>query len=438
MNSEPAVIVLRALIGISILLLIPISQGYWLIRAWRLAGRVKRRGMRHLFRGAAVGAIGAGLILLRYDVTFRGTHTMWRSGGLMALSGLWAMSALFSFLAVQCVGLTASASRWAPRVLPLLRHRKPAAALVPVADPASPARRRFFRSLSTIAGAIPIAVAAYGFGIERLDYQVHRIVLPVAGLPPALQGLRIAQLSDIHIGSFMSAADVRRAVAMANRLRPDLTVVTGDFLTRASDPLEACIAELSRLRAPLGVWGCNGNHEIYAGVQALAARLFRNYGMTLLRQESAEVSWRGRRINLIGVDYQRRRGPHGEPMLAAIEPMVRRGMPNILLSHNPNTFPRAAELGIELMLTGHTHGGQVKVEILDHRISPARFFTPYVAGMYRRPLGARSHLADDTAWASAPAGRLAVVYVNRGLGTIGAPIRLGVPPEISLLTLRGA
>jgi predicted MPP superfamily phosphohydrolase len=113
-------------------------------------------------------------------------------------------------------------------------------------------------------------------------------------------------------------------------------------------------------------------------------------------------------------------------------------MPNILLSHNPNSFPRSAELGIELMLTGHTHGGQVRVEILDHRFSPARFLTPYEAGLYKRPLGSASALNDKEAWNAAPSGPAALVYVNRGLGTIGAPVRLGVPPEISLLVLRCA
>src|SRR6185437_5057216 len=208
--------------------------------------------------------------------------------------------------------------------------------------------------------------------------------LPIAGLPAALDGFRIAQLSDIHIGSYMSAAEVFRAVSMTNELAADLAVVTGDFITKAHDPLEPCIAELSRLRAPLGIWGCNGNHEIYAGLEARAAQLFNKYGMRLLRQENVELAWRGQPFNLIGVDYQRERPVDSshEPMLSAVEPMVRRDVPNILLSHNPNSFRRSAELGIELMLAGHTHGGQVKVEILDHRFSPARFLTPYVAGLY--------------------------------------------------------
>ncbi len=112
-------------------------------------------------------------------------------------------------------------------------------------------------------------------------------------------------------------------------------------------------------------------------------------------------------------------------MLAEIEHLIRRDMPNVLLSHNPNSFHRAAELGIELSLAGHTHGGQVKFEIVDHSISPARLITPFVAGLYHLPMN-----GDGL--------QKAALYVNRGLGTLGFPVRLGVPPEITLLTLRRA
>ena len=128
-------------------------------------------------------------------------------------------------------------------------------------------------------------------------------------------------------------------------------------------------------------------------------------------------------------------------MLEGVGSLVRRDVPNILLSHNPNTFNRAAELGIELSLAGHTHGGQIQVEILDHRLSPARFMTPYVAGLYARPLLADTANAGDThyQWLSLDRqAALSHIYVNRGLGTVGAPVRLGVPPEITLIVLRRA
>ena len=112
------------------------------------------------------------------------------------------------------------------------------------------------------------------------------------------------------------------------------------------------------------------------------------------------------------------------PMLSDVEQLVRRDAPNILLSHNPNAFDRAAELGIEFTLAGHTHGGQINVEILESQINAARFMTDYVAGMYSQ----NSKLTSQTAH----------LYVNRGLGTVGAPVRVGAPPEITLFTLRRA
>jgi uncharacterized protein len=219
-------------------------------------------------------------------------------------------------------------------------------------------------------------------------------------------------------------------VNIANDLKPDLAVVTGDFISNEFDPLGDCIAELSKLRAPLGTWGCNGNHEIYADAEDQAQQLFAQHGMKLLRQENTELEWRGSKVNLIGVDYQRdhmTRGPQG-PMLQGIEPLVSREHVNILLSHNPNSFHKAAELGIELSLAGHTHGGQVKFEIIDHSFSPARLITDFVAGLYHLPMS-KNDSGDR---------KTAALYVNRGLGTFGVPVRIGVLPEITLLTLRTA
>jgi hypothetical protein len=291
-----------------------------------------------------------------------------------------------------------------------------------------------------LAGSVPFLAATYGFAAGRLRYSIERVDVPIASLPPELDGLRIAQLSDIHIGDYMPPAEIARAVDMANDLRPDIAFVTGDFVSREGDPLEACITELSRLRAPLGVWGCNGNHEIYAGVEDEAQRIFQEKGMRLLRAQSAVVEHRGGSFNLLGVDYQRDHmvsGGSNGPMLGEIEGLIRRDMPNILLSHNPNSFRRAAELGIELSLAGHTHGGQIKFEIVDHSVSPARLITPFVAGLYKLPMNGHANGASGSDTRSGINGaHNAALYVNRGLGTFGFPVRIGVPPEITLLTLR--
>jgi predicted MPP superfamily phosphohydrolase len=281
---------------------------------------------------------------------------------------------------------------------------------------------------------VPFLAALYGFARERLQFEIVRVDIPIPRLPQALDGLRIVQISDIHVGDFMPLEEVRRAVEMANGLEPHLAVVTGDFVTSAGDPLAECISELSRLKGQLGVWGCNGNHEIYAGAEDTAEVLFRQNGMQLLRQAATQIDWNGASLNLIGVDYQRSVQITGSvmPSLGGVESLVRRDIPNILLSHNPNTFYHAAELGIELSLAGHTHGGQVNIEIVNHSWSPARFMTKFVAGLYQLPMASKSRSSDGQA------NGLACLYVNRGLGTLGVPARIGANPEITQLTLRAS
>jgi hypothetical protein len=429
-----------------------LSQRYWFARAWKFAGRIHDPISRKRLRGALIGLVAfvALLALAAATRNMRGvvSHGSWWT----AFFGFWLTSSIFSYLFIKII----AGAEWMwkrvrrpsaekPEPIAIAPNLAVAGAHHEASEHIDHSRRYFFQAAGVIAGAVPFVSAAYGFVAERLQFSVREVEIPIANLPPALDGLRITQLSDIHIGSYMPTSQVRRAVGMANELKGDLTVVTGDFVTGKSDPLEECITELSRLRAPLGVWGCNGNHEIYAEAEAKSAQLFQRFGMKLLRLENAELRWQGSAFNLIGVDYQRQRDTEGKhpPMLLGVDRLVRRDVPNILLSHNPNSFRKAAELGIELSLAGHTHGGQVKVEILDHRWSPAQFLTPYVAGLYRRPLLAPAN-TGDAADSSGPLVAVSdlhcssAIYVNRGLGTIGAPVRLGVPPEITLITLRRA
>jgi uncharacterized protein len=426
-----------------------LSQRYWFARAWQFAGRIHDPVARKRTRAALVAVVVsvASLALIVAARSMRGivTHGSWGS----AFFGFWLTSSIFSYLGVKII----AGLEWLWKCVrkPSSQEPVPAATAPSLAmagaseERIDHTRRYFFHAAGVIAGAVPFVSAAYGFVAERFQFSVREIEIRIANLPPAMDGMRITQLSDIHIGPYMPTAQVRRAVGMANELNGHLTVITGDFVSSKSDPLEECITELSHLRAPLGVWGCNGNHEIYAQAESKSAELFQRFGMKLLRLENAELRWQGNAFNLIGVDYQRQRDTEGKhaPMLFGVDRLVRRDVPNILLSHNPNTFRKAAELGIELSLAGHTHGGQVKVEILDHRWSPAQFLTPYVAGLYRRPLLAPANAGDaaDSSGLQVAVSDLhcsSAIYVNRGLGTIGAPVRLGVPPEITLITLRRA
>jgi uncharacterized protein len=396
-----------------------LAQRFWFKRAWWLIGRIGRPQLRQILHG--LWWVAAAFVAATFVDSVIGLLP--RRGGwtdVLMVPKFWLPISLFGYVGVKLVRAVEWVSRKALRV-----------AVASPGENLDRGRREFFNYVVCVAGSLPFLVGAYGFAEERLDFRAERLEIPIEDLPTGLDGLKIVQLSDIHASEFMPLAEVRRAVEMANALGADLAVVTGDFITGRKDPLAGCIEELGELRAPLGVWGCNGNHESYAGAEENARQLFARHGMRLLRQENAELAWRGEKFNLIGVDYQRERAATGRklPMLQGIEALVRGDIPNILLSHNPNSFPRAAGAGIELMLAGHTHGGQVRVEIVDHSFNPASFFTPFVAGAYRLPAGAAD--AGD-------AQKISHLYVNRGLGTIGMPVRLGAPPEITLVTLRRA
>ena len=283
------------------------------------------------------------------------------------------------------------------------------------ARPHSPQRRKLIQAAGTVAAAAPFAVVAYGAIVERKDFQIKEIDLPIPNLHPDLVGLRIGQLSDLHVSPWLSVSDAGRAVDMLNELKPHLTVVTGDVITQAGDPLDGAIRELGRLRADAGVLGCLGNHERYVRCQNYETREAAKYGIGILRNQARLIRRGNGVLNVAGVDYQARRDG---AYLANAEKLVVPGVANLLLSHNPDVFPMAVRKGYDAMLSGHTHGGQVTVEILNQTLNVARFVTPYVAGLYR--LEGRS------------------CYVTAGLGTIALPVRIGAPPEITVVRLTRA
>jgi predicted MPP superfamily phosphohydrolase len=293
-------------------------------------------------------------------------------------------------------------------------------------DPRSPSRRRLLEQAAIAMSATPFVAAAYGLLYGRLDVKVTRPRIVLARLPTAFEGFRIVQLSDLHISPFMTADEIRRCVTIANGLKADLVVLTGDFVTDGPAAEGAVVQALSALKAPFGVFGCLGNHEIYTETEDSITRLFAAEGIRILRQERAAIRSHGDMLNLIGIDYQS--VPHSrdhaghvvERYLAGSEELVMPDMVNILLSHNPNVFDRAAQLGIDLTLAGHTHAGQLALEFVHRGLSLASLQTPYVSGRYEKPGGQQ-------------------LYVNRGIGTIGFPIRFGSPPEITVFELvRGA
>jgi predicted MPP superfamily phosphohydrolase len=275
----------------------------------------------------------------------------------------------------------------------------------------SPARRTILRAVRTAILAGPVAAVGYGTFVARFSLSLREVNAQIPGLAKDLDGLRIVQLTDIHLSPFLSLRQLERAVEMANETRAHVALVTGDLISSASDPLDDCLNALSRLRADAGVLGCMGNHEIYADSEAYTQTQGARLGMRFLRQQAAVLRFGAADINFAGVDYQR----FHKPYLVGAERLAVPGALNVLLSHNPDVFPVAVRKGFPFTIAGHTHGGQVRFEILNQDLNVARFFTPYVDGVYR--LGGSS------------------IFVSRGIGTIGVPTRLGAPPEVALIRL---
>lgn len=273
-----------------------------------------------------------------------------------------------------------------------------------------PARRAVLRTAVSALAAAPALALGVGI-ITRKELTVREVPLKFANLPRDLQGLRLVQLSDIHMGSFYSAADLARAVDAANGLRADLMLVTGDLITDRFDPLDKCLLELKRLRAASGVWGCLGNHEMHANVERYTAAKARQLGMRFLRHQTEMLRFGSAKLNLVGVDHQKRNLPYLKHTAELVAPDAF----NLLLSHNPDVFPVAEKQGFQLTVSGHTHGGQLNLELLGKNLNVVDLVTPFTKGAY--------HINGSS------------LYVNSGLGTIGVPVRLGSPPEITLITL---
>ena len=231
------------------------------------------------------------LIIVVLADSFRMGHgrVIPRASMIAVFAGLWFFSALFGYIAVKLVSGIDKIWSWLRAAYRLKTNPKPSRVATPFDHhrrrtphaPAAvelipdPSRRYFFKTATALAGAAPFLTAVYGFAAERLDYQVRKVEVPIPNLPAGLEGMKIVQISDIHLSSYMPRLQVRRAVNMANDLGADLALVTGDFITGAGDPIADCIDEVKGLRAPLGVWGCNGNHEIYARAEDMAQILLR-------------------------------------------------------------------------------------------------------------------------------------------------------------------
>ena len=258
-----------------------------------------------------------------------------------------------------------------------------------------------------------LVVCGYGVLVRRKWFRVVEREVKVDGLDPRMDGLRVAQLSDLHVGAFTPKSWALAWARAANRMKPDIVVVTGDMVTSGTEFHEDIAEAVGALEAPLGVYASMGNHDYFGEGEPLISLLV-NRGVRVLRNAGRVVEHAGARLWVAAIDdtWTRR-----DDIDLALRDRPD-GVPAMLLAHDPARFDAAAEAGAELVLSGHTHGGQIAFPFLAKQVSLSSLAHPYNMGFYRR--------------------NKSVLYVHPGLGTTGPPIRLGAAPEVTLLVLRPA
>lgn len=258
----------------------------------------------------------------------------------------------------------------------------------------------------------PAAVAGYGL-FEAGWLWVDRQTIAVPRLPPAFAGLRVALMADFHLGPLNSIEFIRRVIAAANALDPELIALPGDFVERDRACLRPVFAALAELRAPLGVFAVPGNHDNgYADPTANECRrAIRDFGLIDVTNSGVWLRRGESRLRVAGVDDLW----HGKPALAPALGDTRPDETCLLLCHNPDYVERIRDRRVGLVLSGHTHGGQVCVPGLGAPRVPSKYGSKYLAGLVQGPV--------------------ARVFVTRGVGVVVQPFRIAARPEINLITL---
>ncbi len=276
-------------------------------------------------------------------------------------------------------------------------------------------RRQFLRRGMEGTTAVVFGGSAYGVLIGRYDYTVDKKEIVLPSLDPSLDGLSLTLVSDIHSSVFMTRSEMDRYVSVINELHSDIIVVPGDFVNGLTEEVYPFAESFSNLKARVGIFGVTGNHDYYVSDPDRVIRQVEECGIKLLHDEKSVLQIGQAKLTLLGVDdigtsrkaYER---------ISHAKTGGTEGA-TILLCHRPYFLPQASELGVDLMLSGHTHGGQIVLANIGRlAITPAALASPYVAGEYKH--------GNTT------------MYVSRGIGTVGIPVRLNCPPEVTRIILR--
>lgn len=285
-------------------------------------------------------------------------------------------------------------------------------------------RRRFVRYATAGVSAYAFGGAAYGM-LKHDSYKIEHRDVKIENLPAELRGTTITLISDVHSGQYMNEKDMREYADVINELKSDIICIPGDFVNRGDKEIPPLTRAFRDLKAEHGVYGSLGNHDFFMDGNAVSNALNNETPIQMLRNDYRKINIKGKELYIMGVDDTRGAGAHMEAVLkyydAAEQKLITAegdisGKPKILLCHKPYGFDELAKKDIDLILSGHTHGGQVvPVKFGNFNLSFAATVSKYIEGLYK-------------------AGK-SQMYVSRGIGTVAMPIRLNCPPEITVLKL---
>ncbi|MBC8044911.1 MAG: metallophosphoesterase, partial [Rhizobacter sp.] len=275
---------------------------------------------------------------------------------------VWMMSMLIVFIPADVVNQFYHAAKW----MVSKRRRKSASAAASEAtlqqtsqtETFNPSRRNFLIGATAVGFAVPNIITAYSLFNNRMDYRINRMTMHFPNLPAELRGLKIAQVSDIHSGIYMSQRQMEGITEAVNAMQPDLITLTGDFVAGAKSEVAPFVQGFHNLKSTYGTFSCAGNHDEWLGMD-LISEAMQQHDLGLLRNETKVLNIDGASLNVIGIDYTR---GNESFLTSALESSAHEGF-NLLLCHHPEFFPVAKSNHIDLMLAGHTHGGQIALDV---------------------------------------------------------------------------
>lgn len=276
-------------------------------------------------------------------------------------------------------------------------------------------RKAFLQQALVMAGRL-VGLGAlsglYGYGWERKWIEVTRIPLPVPGMPEPFRGTKLVHFSDLHLGHYSGLEDVQRVVDCIRQEKPDLICFTGDLVDESTRLVSGAVRILRQLEAPLGKFAVLGNHDYRAGEQQVVREAWSDAGFAVLDNRHVRLEKQGSRLYMAGVDDVLLGVPDVRRAVAGIPA----GETVILLAHEPDFADEAAAYPVRLQLSGHSHGGQVRIPWLGAILTP-KLSQKYVQGLYQIKESGMQ------------------VYTTRGIGTTILPVRFCCRPEITVLTL---